>query len=94
MELNFFLFSKEEESTKKRTGPMILYYKSRKQIQFILEHVLVYMRDHSILGQYVLSDPYVVVHLFSPASSTQCTLLCVLAKQVYHNIRVTNNTQP
>ena len=46
MELNFFLFSKEEEGTKKRTGPMILYYKSRKQIQFILELVyLVYRKD-------------------------------------------------
>ena len=46
MELNFFLFSKEEESKKKRTGPMILYCKSRKQILFILELVyLVYRKD-------------------------------------------------
>ena len=46
MELNFFLSSREEKGTKKRTGPMILYCKSRKQIQFILELVyVVYKRD-------------------------------------------------
>ena len=46
----------------------------------------------NVFGQFVLSDPCVVVHLFSKRAPRACTARpflaqCVLAEQMYHLIR-------
>ena len=50
---------------------------------------------HSMLGQYFLSDSYVVVHLFSKCTAgVHCAAFIapsMLAEQVYHYIRVAKN---
>ena len=50
------------------------------------------MSTVNVLGQYVLSDPSVVVHLFSKRAPRACTAQrlparCVVAEQMYHYIR-------
>ena len=45
----------------------------------------------NVLGKYVLSNPYVAVHIFSKHAAWVCIAQYLLVEQVYHYIRVVKN---
>ena len=66
-----------------------------KDLQHIMVVKISIHTTVNVLGQYVLSNPYVVVHLFSKcALRAAFAAPCVLAEQVYHYIRVAKNILP
>ena len=67
----------------------LLKMKLRNMMFELFYIILPYTR--SILGQFVLSDPTVVVNLFSKQMPCSAQLRCALAEQEYHYKRVTKN---